>query len=85
MNPQKERNEIGNTVTTVYTLDNGLKVTNILTKYPEYDAYEWVNWFENTSDAPTEIISELWDCNVSLPLKHEDEKKPPLIYAIKRI
>jgi len=75
MNPQKERNEIGNTVTTVYTLDKGLKVTNILTKYPEYDAYEWVNWFENTSDAPTEIISELWDCNVSLPLKNEDEKR----------
>ena len=59
-----------NELTTVYTLNDGLKVTNIATK--NSDAYEWVNWFENTSDKPTEIISELYDACISLPLPHEE-------------
>lgn len=62
--------EGANELTTVYTLNDGFKVTNIATKKGE--AYEWVTWFENTSDKPTEIISELYDACVSLPLPHEE-------------
>ncbi len=59
-------------LTTVYSFADGLKITNIATTHG--DAYEWVNWFENTSDKPTEIISELFDACVSLPLSHEEPR-----------
>lgn len=62
--------ENGNVLTTVYTLEDGLKITNTATKHGS--AYEWVNEFENTSDMPSSIISELWDCCIALPLPHED-------------
>lgn len=58
-----------NMLTTVYCFTDGLKITNIATKYE--NAYEWVNWFENTSSSSTEIISELCDACVALPLPHE--------------
>lgn len=60
----------GNTTTTTYTLEDGLKITNVMTKHG--DAYEWVNWFENISDKPTHIISDLWDCCVDLPMPYEE-------------
>lgn len=62
--------EEGNVLTTTYLFEDGLKITNIAKKHG--DAYEWVNWFENTSDKETEIISELWDASISLGLPHED-------------
>ena len=62
--------EGANGLTTVYTLADGLKVTNIASK--NGDAYEWVNYFENTADKPTEILSELYDAYVTLPLPHEE-------------
>ena len=52
---QEEQVCDGDRVTTVYTFADGLKVTNIATKHG--GAYEWVNWFENTSDQPTKVIS----------------------------
>lgn len=61
---------VSDTLTTIYTFSDGLTVTNIATK--KGDAYEWINWFENTSDQPTEIISDLWDCSAALPMEHED-------------
>ena len=65
-----ERKEAGNVLTTVYTLPDGLTVTNVATKYE--NAYHWINFWENTGDAPTEIISELWDAKVTLPLPYEE-------------
>ena len=65
----------GNTLTTVYRFENGITVTNIAKKYEKYGAYEWVNYFENTSDMPSEIISELWDCDCTMPLEHEENRK----------
>lgn len=59
-----------NELTTEYFFADGLKITNIAKKRGV--AYEWVNWFENTSDKPTEIISELYDACLSLPLPHEE-------------
>lgn len=64
-----------NELITVYTFKDGLKITNIAKKYNEFGAYEWVNYFENTSNMPSDIISELWDCDVELPFAHEDDRK----------
>lgn len=66
---QITQTEEGDTVTTVYTLEDGLRITNIATK--RGDAYEWVNWFENTSDQPSQIIFQLFDTCVTLPMPHE--------------
>lgn len=59
---------------TVYTFENGLKVTNVARKYEKFGVYEWVNYFENTSDKPTGVISELWDCDVKLPFVYEENR-----------
>ena len=66
----------GDTTTTTYLFEDGLKFTNILTKHG--DAYEWVNWFENTSDKDSLRITNIKDCNIVLPMPHED---PPPIKA----
>ena len=58
--------EEGNVLTTTYLLPDGLKITNIATKFD--NAYEWVNWFENTSDQPTGVISALYDACITLPI-----------------
>ena len=72
---ESEVTEDDNILTTVYRFKNGLKVTNIAKKYEKFGAYEWVNYFENTSDISTGIISELWDCCCTLPLEHEEDRK----------
>lgn len=66
-----EQTETENTLTTIYSLSDGLKVTNIAKKLD--NAYEWVNYFENTSDKATDIISELFDCSINFPF---DEAEP---------
>ncbi len=67
--------EDGNTLTTVFDFEGGLRVTNIAKKIPQFDAYEWVNWLENVSDSDTDIISELWDADVTIPWAHEENRK----------
>ena len=57
-------------VTTRYHLPDGLVITNVAVKKGE--AYEWVNWLENTADAPTPIISDLYDACVALPMPKEE-------------
>ncbi|MBR4867278.1 MAG: hypothetical protein IKU11_11345, partial [Clostridia bacterium] len=71
LNPTVEINETETTITTTYTLPDGLIVTNEATFYPEFGAYEWVNHFENTGVKPTGILSEHWDADVVLPMEHE--------------
>ena len=60
------------TLTTEYLFPNGLKITNVAKKYEKYDAYEWVNYIENTSDERSGVITELFDCDITLPLPKED-------------
>ncbi len=60
---------------TEYCFDSGLKITNVAKKLEKYDAYEWVNYLENTSDMPSGIISELWDCDCEFPLEYEELNK----------
>lgn len=61
--------EKGNELITEYLFEDGLKIINIAKHYPEFDAYEWVNWLENTGNKTTGLISELWDCDCEIKLK----------------
>lgn len=72
---QSETKEENNSIITTYFFKNGLKLINAAKKYEKYGAYEWVNYIENTSDFPTGIISELWDCDCTLPLEYEANRK----------
>ena len=63
--------EIAGELVTTYLLPDGLKITNKARKLG--DAYEWVNWLENTSDTETAVLSDLFDCAVSLPMPLEEE------------
>ncbi len=69
-----KQTQAGNTLTTEYLLEDGLKVTNVAKCYPEFGAYEWVNYFENTAAVPTKLISQLWDADVTLPMAHAEPK-----------
>lgn len=81
--------EDGNSLITEYAFPDGLKITNTAKKYDDFGAYEWVTYFENTSDRPTDIISELWDADIELPFSAAvfknsaylpDYDKEPIIY-----
>ena len=72
LNPAVRTERRGDGLVSEYTLPDGLKATNILREYPEFDAYEWVTWFENTGDAPSGILSEVYDCDIELPFAHDD-------------
>ena len=65
-----EVNENGNELITAYYFDGGLKFTNVARKIEKFGAYEWVNYLENIADSDTELISELWDCDIALPCEH---------------
>ncbi|MBE7031230.1 MAG: hypothetical protein E7409_07380 [Ruminococcaceae bacterium] len=66
-----ETTQDGDTIITTYLFAGGLKITNIAKKYEKYHAYEWVSYIENTSDTPTDIISELWDCDCTLDIAYQ--------------
>ena len=72
----QEVEENSDELITIYTFEDGLKVTNIARKIPGYDAYEWINWFENTGDSPTKIISMLWDCDCEIVCDYEEDRQP---------
>lgn len=71
-----QKNERGDTLVTEYFFEKGLKIANKARKYPDFDAYEWVNELENTGEGKTDIISELWDADVSIPFEREEKRKP---------
>jgi alpha-galactosidase len=58
----------GNNTVYVYEYGSGLRITTTLTEYPDYSACEWVHTLENTSDTPTDVISELYDADTELSL-----------------
>ena len=81
--------EKGTSLITKYVFPDGLTITNEAKKYDDFGAYEWVTYFENTSDVPTDIISELWDADIELPFSAAvfknsaylpDYEKEPIIY-----
>ena len=70
---KKTVRENGEETVTELIFPDGLKVTNVVKKHGE-NAYEWVNWFENTGKNPTGIISELWDCDCVAPFERDEKK-----------
>lgn len=65
-----------NQTKTVYLFENGLKVTNIFTSYPKFNAFEWVNYFENTASSPSPIISDLYDCDYAVKMEKQSSRFP---------
>ena len=49
-------------------VDERLKVTVETTEYPQYDAVEWVLWFENPSLQKSEVLDEIRDGDFLVPL-----------------
>lgn len=66
---------VGDEAITEYLFEGGLKVKSVLKKYEKFDAYEWVNYIENTSDERSGVITELFDCDITLPLPKEEPLK----------
>lgn len=60
---------------TEFLFPDGLKVTCVYKEYGEFGACEWVNYFENTGDKPSQVISELYDCDIGLPFAHDGERR----------
>ena len=69
LNFKTETTQNSNGIITVYALEDGLTITNIVTFHG--DAIEWVNHLENKGAEPTDIISELNDADIALSLPHE--------------
>lgn len=59
----------------VYELEKGVNVTAIVKEYKEYDAVEWVLYFENQSDKNSGIFSDINDCDTLLELKMPETKR----------
>ncbi len=79
---RKEIRKEGNEVISAYTFENGLKITNIAKKYEKFGAYEWVNYWENTSENPTGKITELFDCDCSVDFPYEKATAYPWEVAL---
>lgn len=73
----------GNVTVTEYRFDGGLILKNVFTEYPEHNACDWVNEWENTGSEPTGIISELWDSDIKLPFKESEPKTSGKAYLPK--
>jgi hypothetical protein len=53
-----------------------IAVTPVKKEYPEYNATEWVLYFENTSDRNSEILSEINDCDILLDVDNIEKLRP---------
>ncbi len=60
----------------VYELETGVMVTPVIKEYKEYDATEWVLYFENKSDKNSGIFADILDCDTLLPLEFSKTKNP---------
>lgn len=50
-----------------FTLPDGLIVTSTLRTYPASGVYWWVNRWENPTDHASGLVTDLWDCDVTVP------------------
>ena len=60
----------------LYEFENGITVCVKSKSYTEYDAVEWVLWFENKSSKNSAIFSDIWDCNTLLPIEFPKPLNP---------
>lgn len=54
----------------VYEMEKGVTVTAVAKEYKEFDALEWVLYFENKSGKDSKVFSDICDCNILLPLNY---------------
>lgn len=59
-----------------YEIESGITITPEVKEYKEYDAAEWVLYFENKSDKNSGIFSDILDCDTLLPLELPEVKRP---------
>ncbi len=68
-----KKTENGNERIFEYLTEDGLKITHILKDFPDYNAVEWVTWFENTAQNPTKVLSQIRDCDIEIPFDYDAE------------
>ena len=61
---------------TVFNIEEGIEVCLKEKKYPDYNASEWVLWFENKSQKNSGIFSDIFDCDTFLPIDMPDAPNP---------
>ena len=59
----------------IYELEENITVTMEISEYKEFDAIEWVLYFENKSSVNSGVISDINDCDVLLLLDMPAEPK----------
>ena len=60
----------------VYALEEGVTVAVTRRSYEAYGAEEWVLAFANESGHDSKVLSEIWDCDVILPLEIPAPRRP---------
>lgn len=71
-----QNNEINTSDGSVYEIDKNVTVTLKVNTYNQYNAVEWVLYFENKSSVNSGIISDINDCDILLPLDMPKEPNP---------
>ena len=59
-----------------FKIDNNLTVTATFRNFPEFDATDWVLYFENTGSENSFIISDICDSDSLIYLDTSKRKKP---------
>ena len=59
-----------------HEMEKGVIVTPEVKEYRDFDALEWVLYFENKSDKKSGIFSDISDCDTLLPLSIPQGKRP---------
>jgi len=61
---------------TIFLLPDGLEITQRIKEFPSYNSTEWVIYFHNKSNTNSGLITELFDCDISLPFEYDAAPAP---------
>ncbi len=56
----------------LYVLPDGLELTCKYEYFPEYGVSKWVNYWNNPTDHDSGVISELCDCDITIPMEPDE-------------
>lgn len=59
-----------------YRLPDGLEMETSIESFDAYGVIRWINYWRNPTAHTSGLISELWDCDVTVPLGTDEEKSP---------
>ena len=60
----------------IYELEPGVTVTMCINEYSQYDAVEWVLWFENSTDKNSDVLADICDCDTFVALDMPENPLP---------